>query len=523
MKKICRDCLNVIEENEEFKELGGEEYLCQHCFEENYFECSCGEIERLDYGYWVDSEEQYICQGCYDNYYTTCYDCNEVVNTDNTYYVENLDRDICQCCRDNGDYYYCSGCGDLFHIDDLSYCERENGYYCNNCYPEEDYSDDLLDYHAYGKNDFTFYKMPYEENPREYYGNEVETEPLGYVDISGVIAAINNNINAVPEEDGSLCYGGVEVVSHPETWDYKVAHKEDYKNFFNELKNLNYGNNGGAGLHFHVSRPQNEDVITRILVIMESFKEEIKKLSRRGNRFYYCQFITDSCYSDEKYKYQSTKYLKENYIKERHDRYSALNLNNNTTIEFRFFNGANNFEEFWSSLQFIHNLMDIAYSDKELNEIQWKDLLQGEELIAQAIKQGVNEVDKTALDTTAIFEKIEIAKQEMKEEIKKTLGNFVKYINRQISNIDISDIKSSKVEEIKTKSNKFLRNIQDEVNFLQNIINFYDMVENYSVDNIKLEIKYLKQNTLIVNNKKYNRYIKLMEKSTQKYESEVVA
>lgn len=523
MKKICRDCLNTIKEEEDYKELGGEEYLCQHCFEENYFECQCGNIERLDYGYWVDCEEQYICQGCYDDYYTTCYDCSQIIRTDNSYYIEGLDRDICEHCRYSGDYAYCNGCDNLFHVDDLSYCERDDYYYCNDCYPEEDYSDDLLDCHAYGKNDFTFYKMPYEVNPREYYGNEVETEPKETSNISGVIAAINNNINAVPEEDGSLCYGGVEVVSHPETWDYKVAHKEDYKNFFKELENLNYGNNGGAGLHFHVSKPKDEDVITRILVIMESFKEEIKKLSRRNNRFYYCQFATDGCSSDEKYKYQSSKYLKENYIKERHDRYSALNLNNNTTIEFRFFNGANNFEEFWSSLQFIHNLMDIAYSKKEIEEIHWKDLLIGDELIAQAIKQGVYEVDKTALDTTSILEKIDIAKKELKQEIKKTLGNFAKYINKQISNMDMSDFKSTKVDEINSKSNKFLKDIQDKFYTLQNVINIYNSIETYSIANIKLEIKYLKQNSIIVNNKKYNRYIKLMEKSTQKYESEVVA
>ena len=520
MKKICRDCMNTIEENEEFKELGGEEYLCQNCFEENYFECSCGDIERKEYGYWVPSEEQYICEDCYVNGYITCCDCGEVVYCDNANYVEGVERYVCEHCRYNGGYYTCDGCCNLFEENDLSFCERDDCYYCSSCYPEE--TEELLEWHAISKEEFTLYKMPYEDNPREYYGNEVETEPLYSSNIRGVLNAMKN-INAIAEEDGSLCHGGVEVISHPETWEYKVAHKEDYKNFFNELKELKYGNNGGAGLHFHVTRPQNEDVITRILVIMESFKEEIKKLSRRGNRFYYCQFITDGCCNEEKYKYQSSKYLKEKYINQRHDRYSALNLNNSSTIEFRFFNGANNFEEFWGSLQFIHNLMDTAYSDKDLNTIQWKDLLQGEELIACAIKQGVNEVDKTALDTTAIFEKIEIAKQETKEEIKKILGNFAKYINRQISNIDISGIKSSKVEEIKTKSNKFLRNLQDEVNFLQNIINFYDMIDDYSIGNIKLELKYLKQNTLIVNNKKYNRYIKLMEKSTQKYEREVVA
>lgn len=517
MKKICRDCLNTIEETENYMELGGEEYLCQNCFEENYFECECGCIERLEDGFWVDSEGKYICQGCYDNDYITCYDCGEIIRINDSYYVEGLERDICPTCRENGDYYYCNGCDNLFYIDSLNYHRRDDCYYCDSCY-EDNEEDELLDYH--GLRSFDFYKLPTEVNPREYVGHEVEIEPLGSTDIKGVLRAINNNnINAVGEEDSSLNYGGVEIVSHPETYEYKLAHKENYRNLFKDLQELNYGNCGHAGLHFHVSRPS-EDIISRIIVILESFKEEIKKLSRRNGRFGWSKFLTDYYTGVENIKYQSSKYLKEDYVNKQHDRYLALNLNNSNTIEFRFFNGANNFEEFWGALQFIHNIMDIAYSDKELNTIQWKDLLQGEELIAQAIKQDVFEVEKFAKDTTAIYEKLKVVKQETKETIKKTLKNFIKYINKQMENITLE--KPTNVEEITKNARQFVSSLQNELRFLEDVVYTYNSLETMSMENLKYQIGMLKT-TATRNGKNYNRYFKQMESATLKYESEVIA
>ena len=518
MEKRCTDCLNVIKENEEFKELGGGEYLCQHCYEENYFECECGSIQRIEDGYWVAGEEKYICDDCYCNYYTTCRDCGDIVRFEDTYYVEDLDDNICDNCRCYGDFCYCNGCDSLYTINSLTYHSRSDSYYCDNCYGDFCSSEEeLLDYH--GLKNFEFFKLPNQEIPREYIGAEIEVEPKGCSDIEGVLRAINiNNINAVGEEDSSLDCGGVEIVTHPETYEYKLEHKENYRNLFRDLQYINYGNCGHSGLHFHVSRP-NEDIISRIIVILESFKEEIKKLSRRNGRFSWSKFLTDY-YSEEPIKYQSSKYLKEEYIKREHDRYLALNLNNSNTIEFRFFNGASNFEEFWGALQFIHNLMDIAYSNKELNEIQWKDLLQGEELIAQAIKQDVFEVEKTAKDTTEIYEKLKVVKEETKETIKKTLRNFIKYINKQMENITLE--KTTNIGEIANKTRTFVNSLQKELNFLEDVVYTYNSLENMSMSSLKFQINLLKS-TAERNGKNYSRYFKQMETATLKYESEVIA
>lgn len=516
MKKICKNCNNVIEG--EFVEVDGE-YVCQDCFDEYYFYCEdCGRIEELDYGYWIEGDEKMICSDCADNNYHTCEDCGRLVADGDHYWINNGRGDyyaVCDNCFDRGYYHCCDNCGDYFYEDNMHF--RNDYCYCDSCYEEE--REEIYDYHGF--DDWNLFKSNNEEKPKYYIGKEIELEPDGYSDISGVVEAIEKNINAVAMEDGSLNSGGVEVVTHPESWQYLLEHKQNYINFFDDMKKLEYKNCGGCGLHFHVSRP-NEDIIARVIVLLESFKEEIKKLSRRTdyklNRW--SHFLSDGDISnDEKLKYQSTKYIKEEYVNKYHDRYLALNLNNSNTIEFRFFDGANNFEEFWGALQFIHNLMEIAFDEeKDINTIKWADLIEGEELINQAEKQGVLNVDKLAKDTSEVIENIEKIKQETKEQIKKTLNNMIRYINREMANKKLDTIKASKIDEIETKSKDFMGKLIDDLRYLDNVIFLYKMVDNYTINNTKQETEHLKN----IGNKKYDRYFKQIEKTIEKYEKEMM-
>ena len=403
---VCRDCGEKIEG--EYHEIDGEyheidgEYLCEDCFEENYCYCDgCGEIIRREEGYFVESEDRFVCNYCLNDNYFQCEECGNYYTTDEM----------------NEHNYYC---------------------YCNDCY--EELGGGIYDYHEF--DDWEFFKGKDEEEPRYYIGAEIELEPLGYSCVNGIINAIDNNINAVGMHDSSLRNGGVEVVTHPESYQYKLKHKEDYVNFFKRVEELNYGDYGGAGLHFHVSRP-NDNVVSRVMVLLESFKDEIKKLSRRNGDTHWAAFLSDTTSDEmEKQKYQSSKYLKDEYIKGSHDRYYALNLCNGNTIEFRFFNGANNFEEFWGALQFIHNIMELALDeDRELNTINWNELINGDELVEQAKKQGVYGIDKLAKDTTEILEKIVEEEEKTKKEIKRVLSNLIRYVNREMAELDIKTIK----------------------------------------------------------------------------------
>ena len=336
---------------------------------------------------------------------------------------------------------------------------------------------------------------------------------------------VENTINAVGMHDGSLSSGGIELVTHPETPQYKEENKEKYKELFEGLQRLKYGDRGHCGLHFHISRPSDE-VVARIIVIVESFKNEIKKLSRRTS-YSWCNFLTDSGDKTTKTKLQSYKYLKDTYCKKDFDhdeRYHSINLTNDNTIEYRFFNGANNFEEYWGALQFIENVTNIALDTKvELNKINWKDLMVGEELREQAKKLGVLEIDKYVKDTTDIIEKYQKVFKETKDEIKKTLKNLTKYVSREISQLDISNFKNEKMDTIGMKLDDFVRDFNYRKNYLNRIVTLYHYLEDerFEMDNIKSywsDIKY----SFPVNTKRYQRYDRLIQKAIKKCESEEI-
>ena len=509
---ICKDCGKEIIGS--YVEYDGE-YICQECFDNDYFYCDdCGRIGYRDYGYWIESSDRVVCDCCICNY-NRCEDCGEyypenettTINDGNNNYYE-----VCEHCYSNNNYGYCDGCGEYFEEGCLHW--HDDDCYCDNCYSEQ--SGYLYDYHEFI--DWHLFKGINEENPPYYIGKEIELEPKGSSDVRGVLNAIENNINAVGMHDGSLSYGGVEVVTHPESWEYLQEHKQDYINFFNKIKDLEYGNAGGCGLHFHVTRP-NEDVIARVIMLLESFKSEIKKLSRRSENQLssWAKFLTDFD-GEEKIKYQSSKYLKDTYIKGWHDRYLALNLNNSNTIEFRFFNGVNTFEQFWGALQFIHNVMQVALNEeKDINTINWQDLLQGEELREQARKRDVLSIDKKAKDTTEILEKLEKQKEELKKKIKNTLNNMVKYIYKELEESKLEDIQRKDIDNIKENASQYVRKLTDKLIGINDVVGFYRSVDNYNLNMIKNETNMLKRTT----QGKYERYFKQIEKLISDYESEV--
>ena len=527
-KIYCRDCGELIsredKENCYYEVIDGE-YLHTECFEESYFYCAdCGRLEEKDSGYYIDSEDKMVCQDCFDSDYFYCEECNCIERTYNRYSINNGYgdyTDICGNCFDNGCYYCCDDCGDYFESDDIR--EIHGNFYCEDCASSHEDETYLYDYHEFSS--WELFKGSKEEKVPYYIGKEIELEPHGCSNETGVLEAINEFINAVGMHDGSLDCGGVEVVTHPESWEYLKEHKEDYIKFFDRIKELDYGDDGNCGLHFHVSRPSDE-VIARIIVLLESFKDEIKKLSRRKGDFHWSKFMSDNCSCEtEKVKYQSTKWVKDKYCNSYHDRYLALNLNNSNTIEFRFFNGANDFEEFWGDMQFIHNLMEVALDEKkEINMINWNDLIYGDELVEQAKKWGVFNVDKFAKDTTEIIEKYEIAMQKAKEDIRDTLRKLAKYINKEMSELDIKEVRTNNIGQMSDKLDEFMNKFRYRHQYLQKVTSLYNALnsENNSLD--ITEIKDYWNNTKAsypVNTDRYKRYNKMIEKAIKKYESEV--
>lgn len=507
-KYVCECCGEEVPQEELF--INDNNYcLCNSCYESEYFTCEdCGRIERIDYSYHIEDIDKYVCENCSCNYYY-CEKCGEYV--ENATYIQDEDIYICESCYDSSQYFYCDGCGRFYSYDSYACTEDYDYYYCTECREPNP----LMSYHSF--NDWQEYYGS-KENPSEVkylIGDEKEFEPKGSADLQEVINIMNNNINDIAMEDSSLAFGGCEIISHPRSWEYLKEHKEDYRNFYNQMEDIGYGNNGGCGLHFHITKP-NENVISRILVIMESFKSEIKKLSRRREHqlTQWAKFLTDYNNTNT-IKYQSSKYLKEKFLSQYHDRYMALNLTNSKTIEFRFFNGANNFEEYWASLQFIHNLMQLALNeDLDLNHIKWDYLIYGEELIAQAIKTKTYLVDKYAKDTTDIYEKVLQIEETTKNDLKKVMNNFIKYVNRELSNIELGN-SFDNYNELVEKTNNYSDTIYKTCNYIKSLVRITECLDTRTINDFKWSLD------LQTNKEKYKRYFNKLHKLINNYESEV--
>ena len=159
--------------------------------------------------------------------------------------------------------------------------------------------------------------------------------------------------------------------------------------------------------------------------------------------------------------------------------------------------------------------MELALDEqRDLNTINWQDLINGEELINQATKQDVLNVDKYAKDTTEIVEKIEKIKEDTKEEIRNTLKNFIRYITRQMENKRLEILNRNDVIEIENNSKDFVSGLCNDLNYLQNITYLYKTIENNSIESIKNTASRYK-------NDKYDRYFKQIDKAIKNYESEV--
>lgn len=176
---VCADCGRVIvdddaeyrymrcsefknDDDERFYQRHDEEFICEECFGENYFQCEdCGEIYSRDDGCYEDGAERsvcptcdeeyapcercgerygcrdmretvddgYVCDRCYDNYYCTCNECDRAVPGCDA--VEDDSGDSrCQSCYDER-FTRCCECGEELYRDDAH--AGPDGDMCRSC------------------------------------------------------------------------------------------------------------------------------------------------------------------------------------------------------------------------------------------------------------------------------------------------------------------------------------------------------------------------------------------------------
>ena len=305
------------------------------------------------------------------------------------FWEENDDSDYfcCECCEahthyDNSGWYdgtrYCENC-----IENNVYDCRDCGVTCwdgNDHYCEDDDNDEsLIHNYSYRPSPFFFGEGKY------YFGFELEVESRGNGRYDGAQIAQNSlGAHAYLKDDGSLS-DGFEIVTHPHT--LEKYHTDFNWDVLQKLQSQGYRswNTRTCGLHVHVSRTAFGDgrdawsygipssIRSQIILKKQSHELRFMKLIYDNQR----QVERISGRSNNQYATFQDKGNLVQKVKNGYQlagRYSAINTENDATIEVRVFKGSLRKERVLSALEFVHAAVeytrDIKVSTKN-HALSW--------------------------------------------------------------------------------------------------------------------------------------------------------
>lgn len=335
-KFVCTSCGNEFY-REQLSPFDGE-LLCPSCLSNQTVYCSC-----CDRRIWTDdnvgTDAQPLCQDCFDDHFERCTACNALIRRGDTFF--------------RGDDPYCETC---YH----SVCDR----------------DAIHDY--YYKPTPIFYG-----EGKRFFGVELEIDGAG--EDSDNAAEILHIANAEQpltycKHDGSLDEG-FEIVTHPMTLDFHLR-SMPWEQIVEKAKKLGYTSHqaGTCGLHVHINRTAfgstestQDAAIARTLFFFEKFWDELLKFSRRT------QGQLNQWAARYGYKDQPQEILDHAKSGRHAGRYTAVNLTNADTVEFRMFRGTLKHNTLIATLELLDCIIDAAIylTDDDLKAMSWSSFMLG--------------------------------------------------------------------------------------------------------------------------------------------------
>lgn len=335
--EICEICQEDFapEDLVEFEGL----WVCGTCFEETTVVCQrCGtRIWREDN---AGDDDICLCRACFDDHYVRCSHCQRIIREEDAYYGDD-DAPMCFDC--NREY-------------NSRYAVQAYGYKPSPIFygTSERYLGVELELDCGGESD---------RNARTLMETANSEEPHIYI-----------------KHDGSLD-DGFEVVSHPMSLAYHL-NTMPWVEVLAKARELGYKSHQArtCGLHVHINRTafgdtekEQDAVIARILFFFEKHWEELLKFSRRTQRQVE-QWANRYGYKDR--PREILDHAKKSYSGVR---YTAVNLTNGETIEFRLFRGTLKYNSFAATLQLVNRICDCAccLNDEELKAMSWTTFAAG--------------------------------------------------------------------------------------------------------------------------------------------------
>lgn len=375
---LCNECNSSTTDYEVIDEAE----VCKDCVDSNYYLCNdCNVWTPQDDCHTVRGDNV-VCDDCRDSY-TFCDDCEEYVpDYISTYMIGRHEKIVCDECYSN-DYTYCDRCDRSWHNDVMCYisnqdvCDdcREEFSYCDNC---DEYYLDTCECTEQDINNYSYKPTPifYGNDKRKLFlGLELEVEPTQDREASYRLAKELFGDLVYIKQDGSLYtsgyLSGYEIVTHP------ISASEFINIFPTESLELLRGAGAlswdahySCGIHIHMSK---EAFTARHLnYFMKFIYENSNPITKYAGR--------DSSYA--KFEVSKRDYMgvihNKNYYNQS-DRYVAVNLQNDDTVELRFFRGTLAPLTLKSYIEFVNLAYDytktISYNDYKSGKLSWHNFV----------------------------------------------------------------------------------------------------------------------------------------------------
>ena len=354
---ICDDCGELVEQNRTYTTHDGR-IICENCYENNdYFTCErCGKVVEDSHIVHIKDTEEYVCDECAEEHYYQCMECcewysSERINTDSE------GQHLCEDCYCNN-YYTCAECGEFIHSDDCYWDDDMDAAYCEYCYNTEIQNRVINSYHS--NDNWTIH---YTENERYDYMSDkltlgLEIEVAGYAEFAeGFMERVDNDLIYL-ERDGSV--DGFEIITQPMTRQYVTELFEGkIVKGFDFLKENNFKGHDAGGIHIHVGLPYDNE-----LDFMSCLLKLKKLLYNLSPRMQDLLLLITQRKSDNLKRWSNNTYCRKLTLQNcalQGNRYELLNIDNRTkTLEFRMFNSNLRTERIMKNIEVVLSLLDYV-------------------------------------------------------------------------------------------------------------------------------------------------------------------
>lgn len=350
-------------------------WACEHCAE-NMETCErCGlltnDVREVHTSIHDDKETEQWCECCSRNYSFYCeyHERHESHNAFDSYYVVGYGS-LCYEGFEEEDIYTCEDCGDHLLADDVVWVDDEP--YCAYCAEQHQPTSDAINNYSYKPTPVFINANAIERDEIAgvlYMGIELETEAGDVNEKCAFADEIDSELGRYVylKEDGSLD-NGVEIVTHPIEANYAVDWQGwDTVREIASRHGVQSHNPGTCGLHIHLNRRffwwepgiQQDYNVAKFIYLFEKFSGELLKFSRRRAQDMRWCALTHAEFEPS----DNDRTIKEKLDKTSCDRYQAINLRNEDTVEVRLWRGTLNLTTLNATLDFTQALARYAVAE----------------------------------------------------------------------------------------------------------------------------------------------------------------